>query len=145
MSTLQDAQAAQAGTDTAISALNADFAQMKTDIEAVLAKLNNLPAAGQLTPEQQAAIDDITTHATNINTGLASIGQNLVALDSETTAGGAAPGTVAGARRSLAGAPGHPVSEQATTLSGSDQGQVKQNPARPDPTNQPGKAPAGPL
>lgn len=62
MATLADIQAKQAATDAAV-------ATIKTDVEALLAKIAAFPPAG-LTPEQQAAIDDIATHADAINTAL---------------------------------------------------------------------------
>jgi type IV secretory pathway VirB6-like protein len=63
MSTLADIQASQAATDAAV-------ASVKTDVEALLAKIAAFPAAGTLTAAQQAAIDDIAAHATAINTAL---------------------------------------------------------------------------
>ena len=65
MSTLADAQAKQAKTDTLI-------ATIKTDVETLLAKVAAIPPAG-LTPEQQAAIDDIANHADAINNALGGI------------------------------------------------------------------------
>ena len=65
MSTLADVQAAQAATD-------AKIATVKADVEALLAKVAAIPPAG-LTPEQQAAIDDITAHATKINDSLGAV------------------------------------------------------------------------
>lgn len=65
MSTLQDAQAAQAITDTKIDAIAAD-------VTALLAKIAAIPPAG-LTPEQQAAIDDIAAHAKAINDKLSAV------------------------------------------------------------------------
>lgn len=63
MSTLADIQAKQAATDTAV-------ASVKTDVEALLAKIAAFPAAGTLTAAQQAAIDDIASHADAINAAL---------------------------------------------------------------------------
>lgn len=63
--TLADIQAAQAVTDQKVSAINAD-------VEALLAKIATIPSGG-LTPEQQAAIDDIEAHATRINDALSTI------------------------------------------------------------------------
>src|SRR5258707_15877355 len=71
MSVLSDIQAKQAVTDAAV-------AKVKTDVEALLAKIAAIPPGG-LTPEQQTAIDDIATHADAIN---ASLG----AIDTEATA-----------------------------------------------------------
>jgi hypothetical protein len=64
MSTLADAQAAQAITDTKIAAIAAD-------VQTLLGKITNIP--GTLTPEQQAAIDDITAHAGRINDALSAV------------------------------------------------------------------------
>lgn len=71
MSTLADLQAAQAATDVKI-------ATIKTDVEALLTKLDNIPTGG-LTPAQQAALDDAVAHANKIN-------DSLSALDTEATA-----------------------------------------------------------
>lgn len=66
MSTLADAQAAQAVTDTKLTAIAAD-------VQALLGKLTNIPTPGTLTPDQQAAIDDITAHAGRINDALSAV------------------------------------------------------------------------
>jgi len=65
MSTLEEIQAAQAITDSKVSAVAAD-------VTALLAKIAGFPAPG-LTPEQQAAIDDIAAHANKINDALAGV------------------------------------------------------------------------
>lgn len=65
MSTLADAQAAQAITDQKIAAIS-------TDMQTLLAKIAAIPPGG-LTPDQQAAIDDITTHAGKINDALTAV------------------------------------------------------------------------
>lgn len=65
MATLADVQAKQTATDAAI-------AKVKTDVETLLAKIAAIPPGG-LTPEQQAAIDDIAQHADNINTALGAV------------------------------------------------------------------------
>ena len=65
MSTLEDIQAAQAVTDTKLAAVAAD-------ITALIAKVGAVPLLG-LTPEQQAAIDDIAVHANKINDSLAAV------------------------------------------------------------------------
>lgn len=65
MSTLADAQAAQAATIALLATL-------KTDVDALAAKINaGIP--GTLTADQQAAIDDITAKANAINTSLQGI------------------------------------------------------------------------
>lgn len=66
MNTLADAQAAQATTDTKIAAIAAD-------VQVLLGKLTTLPTPGTLTPEQQAAIDDIVAHAGRINDALSAV------------------------------------------------------------------------
>jgi len=66
MATLQDAQAAQAATDAKLSAV-------KADVEALLTKVSNIPSPGTLSPDQQAAVDDIVTHANKINDSLSGI------------------------------------------------------------------------
>jgi predicted glycoside hydrolase/deacetylase ChbG (UPF0249 family) len=66
MSTLQDAQAAQAATDEKLSAV-------KADVEALLAKVSNIPSPGTLSPDQQVAVDDIVAHANKINDSLSGI------------------------------------------------------------------------
>lgn len=65
MSTLADAQAAQAITDQKIIAV-------ATDVQTLLAKISAVPTGG-LTAEQQAAIDDIASHAGRINDALSTI------------------------------------------------------------------------
>lgn len=65
MATLADIQAKQVATDAAV-------AKVKTDVETLVAKIAAIPPGG-LTPEQQAAIDDIATHADAINTALGGI------------------------------------------------------------------------
>lgn len=65
MSTLEEIQAAQAVTDAKVAAVAAD-------VSALLAKIAAVPPAG-LTPEQQAAIDDIAAHASKINDVLAGV------------------------------------------------------------------------
>lgn len=65
MATLADVQAKQAATDAAI-------ATVKTDVETLLAKIASFPPSG-LTPEQQAAIDDIAAHADKINDSLSAV------------------------------------------------------------------------
>lgn len=65
MATLADVQAKQAATDTAI-------ATVKTDVETLLAKIATFPTGG-LTPDQQAAVDDIAAHADKINASLGGI------------------------------------------------------------------------
>lgn len=65
MSTLADIQAAQAITDQKITAITAD-------VQTLLAKIAAIPPGG-LTPDQQAAIDDIATHAGKINDALSTI------------------------------------------------------------------------
>ena len=65
MSTLADVQAAQAVTDTKIAAIS-------TDVQTLLAKIAAIPTGG-LTPEQQAAIDDISAHAGRINDALSAV------------------------------------------------------------------------
>ena len=65
MATLEEIQASQAVTDTKIAAVAAD-------VTALLEKIASIPPAG-LTPEQQAAIDDIAAHASKINDGLSGI------------------------------------------------------------------------
>ena len=65
MSTLQDIQDAQAVTDTKLATIAADVA-------ALIAKVGAVPLLG-LTPEQQAAIDDIAVHANKINDSLAAV------------------------------------------------------------------------
>lgn len=65
MATLADAQAAQAITDQKIAAV-------ATDVQTLLAKISAVPTDG-LTPEQQAAIDDIATHAGKINDALSAV------------------------------------------------------------------------
>ena len=65
MPTLADIQAAQAVTDQKITAIGAD-------VTALLAKIAAIPTGG-LTPEQQAAIDDIAAHAGKINDALSTI------------------------------------------------------------------------
>ncbi len=67
MSTLADAQVAQAATDALISKLAAD----------ILAKLATIPG---VTPEQQAVIDDVVAHAGKINDALTSV-DATVAVD----------------------------------------------------------------
>jgi len=66
MSTLQDAQAAQAATDEKLSAV-------KADVEALLAKVSAIPSPSTLSPDQQAAVDDIVAHANKINDSLSGI------------------------------------------------------------------------
>ena len=65
MSTLEEIQAAQAITDAKIAAVSAD-------VTALIAKVGAVPLLG-LTPEQQAAIDDIAAHAGKINDALAGV------------------------------------------------------------------------
>jgi hypothetical protein len=65
MATLADAQAAQAITDQKIAAV-------ATDVQTLLAKISAVPTGG-LTPEQQAAIDDIAAHAGKINDALSAV------------------------------------------------------------------------
>lgn len=65
MATLEDIQAKLTETDTAIAAV-------KTDVEALLAKIAAFPAPG-LTAEQQAAIDAIAAHADTINAALGAV------------------------------------------------------------------------
>jgi hypothetical protein len=65
MATLEEIQAAQAVTDSKIAAISAD-------ITALIAKVGAVPLLG-LTPEQQAAIDDIAVHANKINDALAGV------------------------------------------------------------------------
>ena len=65
MATLDDIQAAQAITDTKIAAVSADIA-------ALIAKVGAVPLLG-MTPEQQAAIDDIAAHANKINDSLSAV------------------------------------------------------------------------
>ncbi len=65
MSALTDIQAKQAATDALI-------ASVKADTEALLAKIAAFPLPG-LTPEQQAAIDEIDSHAAAINTALGGV------------------------------------------------------------------------
>ncbi len=71
MATLEEIQAAQAGTDAKVSAVAAD-------VSALLAKIASFPAPG-LTPEQQAAIDDIAAHASKINDSLAAVDASATA------------------------------------------------------------------
>ena len=61
----EEIQAAQAITDSKIAAVSAD-------ITALIAKVGAVPLLG-LTPEQQAAIDDIAVHANKINDALAGV------------------------------------------------------------------------
>jgi hypothetical protein len=65
MATLADIQATLTTVDTAL-------ATVKTDVETLLAKIAAIPPGG-LTPEQQAAIDDIATHVQGIATSLGAI------------------------------------------------------------------------
>lgn len=65
MSTLADVQAAQVVTDQKITAISAD-------VTTLLAKIAAIPPGG-LTPEQQAAIDDIAAHAGKINDALSAV------------------------------------------------------------------------
>jgi outer membrane murein-binding lipoprotein Lpp len=65
MATLADAQAAQAITDQKIAAIS-------TDVQTLLAKIAAVPTGG-LTPDQQAAIDDIAAHAGRINDALSAV------------------------------------------------------------------------
>lgn len=65
MATLTDIQTKQAATDAAVAVI-------KTDVETLLAKIAAFPAPG-LTPDQQAAIDDIAAHADKINTALGAV------------------------------------------------------------------------
>lgn len=65
MSTLADAQAAQAITDQKIAAIS-------TDVQTLLAKIAAIPTGG-LTADQQAAVDDIAAHAGRINDALSAV------------------------------------------------------------------------
>ncbi len=65
MSTLADIQAAQVETDAKVAAV-------KADVEALLVKVAAVPLLG-LTPEQQAAVNDIAVHANKINADLAAV------------------------------------------------------------------------
>ena len=65
MSSLADAQAAQAVTDQKIAAVAAD-------VTTLLAKISAFPTGG-LTADQQAAVDDITAHAGRINDALSAV------------------------------------------------------------------------
>ncbi len=65
MSTLEDIQAGLVAADAKISAIAADTASL-------LAKIETFPAPG-LTPEQQAAIDDIASHVQAMNDSLAAV------------------------------------------------------------------------
>jgi uncharacterized protein YoxC len=65
MATLADIQSTLATVDTALGVV-------KTDVETLLAKIAAIPAGG-LTPEQQAAIDDIAQHVQGIATSLGAI------------------------------------------------------------------------
>lgn len=81
MSALADAQTAQAATIALLT-------QLKTDVDALAAKVNaGIP--GTLTADQQAAIDDITTKANAINTALAGI--DVDALNAPPAAAAAKP------------------------------------------------------
>lgn len=71
MSTLQDIQDSQAVTDSKIAAVQADIA-------ALIAKVGAVPLLG-LTPEQQAAIDDIAVHANKINDSLSAVDASATA------------------------------------------------------------------
>jgi hypothetical protein len=62
MASFDDLKAAQADTDAKVAAV-------KTDMEALIAKLAAVPPGG-LTAEQQAALDDAVTHAKAINDAL---------------------------------------------------------------------------
>jgi outer membrane murein-binding lipoprotein Lpp len=66
MSTLADAQAAQAITDQKIAAIS-------TDVTTLLAKIAAFPPSGVLTADQQAAVDDIAAHASKINDALSAV------------------------------------------------------------------------
>jgi hypothetical protein len=65
MSSFDDVKAAQAATDAKIDAVTAD-------VKTLMDKIANMPAAG-LTADQQAALDDIATHAQAINDRLSGI------------------------------------------------------------------------
>lgn len=78
MSTLEDIQASQTATDTAI-------AGVKSDVEALLAKIAAFPAAGTLTADQQTAIDAIAAHAAAINTALGAVHAEAVPPAAPTT------------------------------------------------------------
>ncbi len=62
MATLEEIQAGLAASDAKVAAVAAD-------VSALLAKISSFPAPG-LTPEQQAAIDDIAAHVSKINDSL---------------------------------------------------------------------------
>jgi ABC-type transporter Mla subunit MlaD len=65
MSSFEDLVAAQAATDAKIAAV-------KADVEALIAKLAAVPAAG-MTAEQQAALDAAVAHASAINDSLSAV------------------------------------------------------------------------
>ncbi len=65
MSTLDEVKAEQAVTDSKLDAVAADVA-------ALLVKVAAIPLLG-MTPEQQAAVDDIAVHAKAINDRLSGI------------------------------------------------------------------------
>lgn len=65
MSTLDDIK-------TTLAAIDTKVATVKTDVETLLAKIAAIPTAG-LTPEQQAAIDEIAQHVQGISDSLGAI------------------------------------------------------------------------
>ena len=61
---------------TALDAVAADVATVKTDVETLLAKLAAIPAGG-LTTDQQAALDAAVTQAQGIATSLGAINSEV--------------------------------------------------------------------